>query len=133
MSTTEDFSIGVVLEAFVDLSLEATLQFLASEAPDVSVIEVGAGGYAPSPHCDVNALLASEQVRREWLALLDRYDIGLDALNAWGNPVHPDPDLARQHDHALRQAIRLATELGADRVIAMAGCPGGSSWNRRLS
>ena len=91
------------------------------------MIEVGAGGYAPNPHCDVHALLASEQARREWLALLDRYDIGLDALNAWGNPVHPDPDLARQHDQALRQAIRLATELGADRVIAMAGCPGGSA------
>ncbi len=58
--------------------------------------------------------------------LLERHDIGLDALNAWGNPLHPDPDLARRHDHDLRQAIRLATALGADRVVAMAGCPGGS-------
>ena len=117
----------MVVEAFVDLSLEATLNFLSLEAPDVSVIEVGSGGYAPHPHCDVEELLASEQARRDWLALLDRYDIGLDALNAWGNPVHPDADLARQHDQALRQAIRLATELGADRVVAMAGCPGGSA------
>ncbi|MEP7112026.1 MAG: sugar phosphate isomerase/epimerase [Ilumatobacteraceae bacterium] len=127
MSTTEDFRIGVVLEAFVDLSLEPTLQFLATQAPDVSVVEVGAGGYAPNPHCDVDGLLASEQARRDWLALLDRYGIGLDSLNAWGNPVHPDAELAEQHDRALRQAIRLATELGADRVIAMAGCPAGSA------
>ena len=117
----------MVLEAFVDLSLEATLQFLSTRAPDVSVIEVGAGGYAPNPHCDVVALLASEQARRDWLALLGRYGIGLDALNAWGNPVHPDPDLAELHDDALRNAIRLATELGADRVVAMAGCPGGNA------
>jgi sugar phosphate isomerase/epimerase len=125
MPTTEDLRIGVVLEAFVDLSLEDALKFLSTEVPDVSMVEVGAGGYAPNPHCDVEALLGSEQERREWLALLERYDIGLDALNAWGNPLHPDPDLARRHDSALRQAIRLASELGADRVVAMAGCPGG--------
>jgi sugar phosphate isomerase/epimerase len=125
MPITEDLRIGVVLEAFVDLSLEDALGFLSTEAPDVSMIEVGVGGYAPNPHCDVDVLLANVQERRDWLTLLDRYDIGLDALNAWGNPVHPDPDLAQRHDGALRQAIRLASELGADRVVAMAGCPGG--------
>lgn len=125
MATTEDLRIGVVLEAFVDRSLEDTLMFLSTEAPDVSMIEVGAGGYAPNPHCDVDDLLASEQSRRDWLSLLERHNIGLDALNAWGNPLHPDRELAARHDRALRQAIRLATELGADRVVAMAGCPGG--------
>jgi sugar phosphate isomerase/epimerase len=126
MSTIDDLRIGVVLEAFLDLSLEDVLKFLATEAPDVSMIEVGAGGYAPSPHCNVPELLASQDQRRRWLRLLERHDIGLDALNAWGNPLHPDPDVARRHDHDLRQAIRLATALGADRVVAMAGCPGGS-------
>lgn len=127
MPTTEDLRIGVVLEAFVDLSLEETLRFLSTDAPDVSMIEVGAGGYAANPHCDVDNLLASEQARRDWLSLLERYNVGLDALNAWGNPVHPDRELAERHDGALRQAIRLATELGADRVVAMAGCPGADS------
>ena len=130
MPTTEYLRIGVVLEAFVDLSLEETLRFLSTDAPDVSMIEVGAGGYAPNPHCDVDDLLASEQARRVWLSLLARYNIGLDALNAWGNPVHPDRGLAERHDRALRQAIRLATELGADRVVAMAGCPGGDPADR---
>lgn len=119
--------IGVVLEAFLDLNLEDVLRFLAAEAPDVSMIEVGAGGFAPHPHCDVGELLASEDGRRHWLGLLNRYAVGLDALNAWGNPLDPDPDLARRHDHDLRQAIRLATALGADRVVAMAGCPGGNA------
>ncbi len=126
MRTSEDLRIGVVLEPFVDLSLDDTLRFLATNAPDVSMVEVGAGGYAPNPHCDVDELLASAQARRTWLALLARYDLDLDALNAWGNPVHPDPDLARLHDRALRQAIRLASALGAGRVVAMAGCPGGN-------
>lgn len=126
----DGFEIGVVLEAFVELSLEEVLRFLAAEAPEVSMIEVGAGGYAPNPHCDVDELLASDDARRRWLALLARYGIGLDALNAWGNPLHPDPEVAGRHDFALRQAIRLATALGADRVVAMAGCPGGSPADR---
>ncbi len=130
MSTVEDLRIGVVLEAFLDNSLEDALRFLAAEAPEVSVIEVGAGGYAPHPHCDVDELLASGDARRRWLALLDRYGIDLGALNAWGNPLHPDRDLARAHDHDLRQAIRLATELGADRIVAMSGCPGGEPTDR---
>jgi sugar phosphate isomerase/epimerase len=125
--TPGDFRIGVVLEAFVDLNLDEVLAFLAAQAPEVSMIEVGAGGYAPHPHCDVEALLGSADDRTRWLDVLARYGVGLDALNAWGNPLHPDGDVARRHDRALRQAIRLATELGADRVVAMAGCPGGAA------
>jgi sugar phosphate isomerase/epimerase len=45
------------------------------------------------------------------------------ALNAWGNPLHPDPDIASAHDWALRETIRLASALGVERVVAMAGCP----------
>jgi len=130
MPGTADLKIGVVLEAFLEQSLEQVLAFLSDQAPEVTVIEVGAGGYAPHPHCDVETLLASDGERRAWLGQLERHGIALDALNAWGNPVHPDPDLARRHDHDLRQAIRLATQLGADRVVAMAGCPGGDPADR---
>jgi len=115
--------IGVVLEAFLDWPLAELLPWLAGAAPEVTAIEVGAGGYAPHPHCDVAALLAGEPARRAWLDLVGRHGLRLDALNAWGNPLHPDPELARRHDRELRDAIRLAVLLGADRVVAMAGCP----------
>jgi len=116
--------IGVVLEAFIDWPLDRLLAWLRTSAPEITAIEVGAGGYAPHPHCDVAGLLASPQARREWLDAVAEHGFRLDALNAWGNPLHPDPDIARQHDEDLRDAIRLAVLLGADRVVAMAGCPG---------
>ena len=72
-------------------------------------------------------LLASDQARSAWLAAIARHGLQVDALNAWGNPLHPDQDLAREHDRALRDAIRLATLLGVDRVVALAGCPGGTA------
>ena len=118
--------VGVVLEAFLDRPLADVLPWLAQAAPEVTDIEVGAGGYAPHPHCDVAELLHSAQARTAWLDLIARHGLRLDALNAWGNPVHPDEDLARRHDEDLRNAIRLAVLLGADRVVAMAGCPAGA-------
>ena len=118
--------IGVVLEAFLDQPLEAVLAWLREAAPEITDIEVGAGGYAPHPHCDVAALLASAHARAGWLDTIARHGLRLDALNAWGNPLHPDADIARQHDEDLRNAIRLAPRLGADRVVAMAGCPAGA-------
>lgn len=118
--------IGVVLEAFLDQPLEDVLPWLMQAAPEVTDIEVGAGGYAPHPHCDVAELLHSAQARTAWLDLLARHGLRLDALNAWGNPLHPDEGLARRHDEDLRNAIRLAVLLGADRVVAVAGCPPGA-------
>ena len=119
-----ELRIGVVLEAFLDWPLDRVLGWLRQAAPEITDIEVGAGGYAPHPHCDVAELLASAPARGAWLDLIARHGLRLDCLNAWGNPLHPDPDLARRHDEDLRNAIRLATRLGADRVVAMAGCPG---------
>jgi sugar phosphate isomerase/epimerase len=115
--------IGVVLEAFASRPLDDVLGWLRRAAPEVTDIEVGAGGYAPHPHCDVAGLLASAAARGAWLDQIHRHGLRLDALNAWGNPLHPDPDTARQHDEDLRNAIRLAVLLGVDRIVAMAGCP----------
>src|SRR6516225_4234485 len=55
--------IGVVLEAFLDRPLEDVLAWLVRAAPEVTDIEVGAGGYAPHPHCDVAELLSSARAR----------------------------------------------------------------------
>jgi sugar phosphate isomerase/epimerase len=127
---TDKLEIGVVLEAFLDQPLDQLLPWLHEAAPEVTALEVGAGGYAPHPHCDVAELLTSPQARQDWLDLISTHGLRLDALNAWGNPLHPDTDLAREHDEALRNAIRLATLLGADRVVAMAGCPGAVAGDR---
>jgi sugar phosphate isomerase/epimerase len=118
--------IGVVLEAFLDWPLDRVMPWLREHAPDVTDLEIGAGGYAPHPHCDVAALLASDRARALWREEIARHGLAIDALNAWGNPLHPDDGLAREHDRALRDAIRLATLLGVTRVVALAGCPGGA-------
>ncbi len=113
----------MVLEAFGDCELVEVLSWLQRDVPEVTDVEVGVGGYAPHPHCDVALLLASAQSRAAWLDQITAHGLRVGALNAWGNPLHPDEQIAQQHDADLRNAIRLAALLGVDRVVAMAGCP----------
>jgi sugar phosphate isomerase/epimerase len=115
--------IGVVTEAFGDAPLEDVLAALAG-APAVTGLELASGGYPPTPHCDRALLLRDASARRRWRQAIESRGFRVVALNAWGNPLHPDPDVARRHDRDLRESILLAAALGADRVLALAGCPG---------
>jgi sugar phosphate isomerase/epimerase len=121
--------LGVVLEAFVDRTLDDTLELLAA-APHVTALEVGVGGFAPAPHCDAALLLRDDAARREWSSRIEDRGFVVSALNVSGNPLDPDAVVARRHDEELRDAVRLAAALGVDRVIAMAGCPAGATGDR---
>jgi sugar phosphate isomerase/epimerase len=96
----------------------------------IGAVELGVGGYSPAPHLDPGAPAGDEAA----IAGLRRRvaDAGLEiaALNASGNPLHPDPRIAAEHDTALRQAVMLAQALGVPRVVAMSGCPGGPGESR---
>jgi sugar phosphate isomerase/epimerase len=122
--------LGVVLEAFVDRTLDDTLELLASGAPQVTALEIGVGGFAATPHCDAAGLLRDDGARREWLRRIEDRGFVVSALNASGNPLDPDTAVAHRHDEELRGAVRLAVALGVDRVIAMAGCPPGAPGDR---
>jgi sugar phosphate isomerase/epimerase len=121
---------GVVLEAFVDRTLDDTLELLASATPQVTVLEVGVGGFAPAPHCDAARLLRDDAARREWSSRIEDRGFVVSALNVSGNPLDPDDAVARRHDEDLRNAVRLAAALGVERVVAMAGCPAGTAGDR---
>src|SRR4029079_6877511 len=56
---------------------------------------------------------------------LAEFVLGFSAVNAAGNPLHPDPTARQDAQSALRGAVELARVLDVDRVITMAGCPAG--------
>jgi sugar phosphate isomerase/epimerase len=119
-----DVRIGVVTECFGERPLDDVLAWLGEAAPAVTDLELASGGYPPTPHCDRALLLGDPGVRARWFRGIEERGFRLAALNAWGNPLHPDADIARAHDRDLRETILLAAELGVDRVLALAGCPG---------
>jgi sugar phosphate isomerase/epimerase len=118
--------IGVVTEAFVSRPLVEVMDWLVREAPAVTDLEVGAGGYAPPGHCDTQVLLGDADARERWMHEVSSRGLRVAALNVWGNPLHPDAAIAAKHDSDLRDAIRLATLLGVERIVALAGCPPGA-------
>jgi sugar phosphate isomerase/epimerase len=108
--------VGVFTDGLGHLSLDAALDWLASELPEVRDLEIGTGGFSPAPHCDVELLLEDAEQAREWLAAIESRGFRLAALNANGNPLE---DAA--HDRALRSTIALAAALGVDTVACMSG------------
>ena len=118
--------LGLVTEAFADRPLNYVMDWVVRSAPAISDLEVGAGGYAPTTHCDTHRLLRDASARKAWQHEVGTRGLRVAALNVWGNPLHPDEAIAKKHDADLRDAIRLAALLGVDRVVALAGCPPGA-------
>ena len=48
------------------------------------------------------------------------------ALSCHANPVHPDPDIARQAHQVYTDTLQAAQLLGVDTVVCFSGCPGGA-------
>jgi sugar phosphate isomerase/epimerase len=130
MKQVETPRLGMVTEAFADRPLTAVMDWLRVATPDVTDLELGAGGYASTGHCDTPLLMRDRGARRAWLDEISSRGMRVAALNVWGNPLHPDESIAGKHDTDIRNAIRLAAMLGVDRVVALAGCPPGAPGDR---
>ncbi|MCX4784388.1 sugar phosphate isomerase/epimerase family protein [Streptomyces sp. NBC_01264] len=87
-------------------------------------IELNAGGFMPAPHLHVDALMASDRARRQFLATLADAQIELTALNVNCNPLHPDRRVGATYTADLHQAVELAGLLGVRNVVTMSGLPG---------
>ena len=122
--------VGLFTDSFSHLELDELLTWLDEELPALRDLEIGTGGYSPTPHCDLGALLASEAERARWLDSLTSRGFRLAALNVSGNPLEVE-----QHDRDLRGTIELAGLLGVDRVVCMSGgsaALSGGGWFPRI-
>jgi sugar phosphate isomerase/epimerase len=115
--------LGLVTEGMIHRSLDDLMDWLDETVPGVRDLEVGTGGYSPLGH---SPLEMSATQRRDWHKHLRERDYAVVAFNVSGNPLHPSEPIRSRHDSDLRRTIRLAAELGVDRVVAMSGCPGAS-------
>lgn len=122
--------LGLVTEPLASMTLTDVMDWLVAEVPEITDLEIGTGGYAPTSHCDMPLLLHDPSARKAWCKEITARDLRLAAFNVWGNVLHPDPAIACRHDKDLRATIRLAAETGVDRIVAMAGCPAGAAGDK---
>jgi sugar phosphate isomerase/epimerase len=122
--------IGLVTEPLIGKPLGEVMDWLVAEVREITGLEIGTGAYAPTNHCDMPRLLRESGARRAWASEITARGLEIAAFNCWGNPLHPDEEIARAHDAALRNTIRLTSELGVDRIVGMAGCPAGTAGDK---
>lgn len=116
--------VGVFTVILGSLKLDQTLDYLAGLG--VEAVELGAGGYARSAHCPIEALLGSDRKCRELRSAIRSRGLRISALNAAGNPLHPQRKHAAAFDADFTKVLRLAHRLEVEVVINFSGCPGGA-------
>jgi len=109
---------GAYTACLQDRSLPEALDVLKDAG--LTGAEVNVGGFIPSPHCPVDALLASPTARDEYLGIFKDKGMTLSGLNTSGNPTSPLPHEGLKHAEDIRAAIRLAGLLGVKEIDALA-------------
>lgn len=115
--------VGVFTALLANLSLEQVLEKL--KALGISTVELGTGNYPGDPHCKL-ALLESRAAIREFKQGLEDNGFTISALSCHGEPLHPNPAVAKAHQEVSRKTIMLAQRLEVPVVIDFSGCPGDS-------
>ena len=113
--------IGMITDSLPGTGFDTLLEVAARLRLDM--LEFGCGNWSSAPHLDLERMLASESVRRDFRARLADHGIAISALNCSGNPLHPG-EQGRRHDEVTRKTIKLASLMNVDRVVMMSGCPG---------
>ena len=122
MEPGSDVKIGVFDPVFGAMALEPMLDRVAELGLDA--VEIGAGNYPGDARCRPAELLADGAARERFAAAFSNRGLVISALSCHGNPLHPDAERARHDDAVYRDTVRLAAELGVDRINLFSGCPG---------
>jgi sugar phosphate isomerase/epimerase len=112
-----------------DLALGDVLDFAASLG--ITAVEIAAGGQSAAPHLNLPALLNDRRKRTVFAKEISSREMRLAAINCSAWPLHPvqgDSNMA-----VIKDSIRLAGELGVDKIVTMSGCPGDSPHARTIN
>ena len=107
---------------FGNQPLEQTLDFLQSLG--VEAVEFGSGAYLTTAYFPTDQLVNdAAAVKRLKKAVADRKLI-ISALSCHGNPLHPNPKVAKPHHEDFVKSCQLARKLDVQQVNTLSGCPG---------
>jgi sugar phosphate isomerase/epimerase len=107
-------------DALGDLSFDEALDFTAEAG--IGAVEIAAGGMSRAPHMHVFELLEDRGKRVAFADKIASRGLRLSAVNCAAWPMHPV--YGDSQVELIRAAIRVAGELGVDKIVTMSGCPG---------
>lgn len=114
--------LSLLTDSVPDLSFEEVLDLAAGLG--IESVEIASGGQSSAPHMRLDELLHSAAARAGFAEALKSRSLRLAAINCSAWPLHPirGPEEAR----FIQDSIRLAGELGVEKIVTMSGCPGDS-------
>ncbi len=115
--------VGVFTPLLSQFPLDKVIEKL--KALNISTVELGTGNYPGDAHCKLS-MLKDKKALTEFKKKLDDNGFTISALSSHGNPLHPDPAIAKKYQETSRQTILLAEKLGVPVVVDFSGCPGDS-------
>lgn len=115
--------IGLVSDSLHQMSFDDLLPLVAEMG--IETLEIGTGNWGGGGHIDLDGMLASESLRKEYLAKVKDHGLEISGLNCNGNPLAPG-ETGKAHDAVVRKTLELSAKMGIHRVITMSGCPGGA-------
>ena len=115
--------VGVFTALLANLSLDQVIEKL--KGLGVTTVELGTGNYPGDPHCKL-AMLEDKTALKEFKQKLEDNGFTISALSCHGEPLHPNPAIAKAHQEVSKKTILLAEKLGIPVVIDFSGCPGDS-------
>ncbi|GIN69933.1 xylose isomerase [Bacillus sp. J14TS2] len=114
--------LGVFTVLFAEKSFEEMLDHV--KASGLDAVEIGTGGYPGNAHCDMDALLESEEKRKDYLHQVESRGLTISAFSCHNNPIHPDKEVAKVADETLRKTIKLASLMNVPVVNTFSGTAG---------
>ena len=94
-------------------------------AMGLHAVELGTGTYSNNTHLNLDRMLENKSDREAFMEELDKRDMFISALSAHGNPIHPDPHVAKNADEIFRKSVQLAMLLEIPVVNSFSGLPAG--------
>lgn len=116
-------------DSLAALTLEEALEFAAGLG--IQSVEIAAGGQSSAPHMQPGDLLKSAGARAAFTEAIGSRGLRLAAINCSAWPLHPIR--GDEQVRVIQNAITLANQLGAGKIVSMSGCPGDSPQARAIN
>lgn len=120
--------LGVFAVLFGERSFEEALDYIAESG--LETVEIGCGPYPGKAHCDPALLLSDPSKLNAFKNAVTSRGLEISALSCHGNPLHPNPEFAKQAHADFENAVHLAESLEVQNVITFSGCPGESEFSK---
>ncbi|WP_088052371.1 sugar phosphate isomerase/epimerase family protein [Virgibacillus dakarensis] len=114
--------LGVFTVLFAGKTLDDMLDHVRDSG--LQAVEIGTGGNPGIDFCDVDALLASGEKRKEYLDKVHSRGLTISAFSCHDNPVSPNEAEAKKAHDTFVKTVRLAELMHVPVVNTFSGTPG---------